>query len=149
MYAAWQIAAPSSIRGVPGQNSKCHHTRYCIASFRTESGISRVNLLDIWVYLLLDWYVSMQISSTVYVSGSADLMLKVITMKNLELIAFVLLLIGGINWGLVGMFNYNLVTTLLGDGTTMTKVVYGMVGLGALYEAVKFFRGKCSASTDS
>ena len=76
-------------------------------------------------------------------------MLKVKTRKNLELIAFVLLLIGGINWGLVGMFNYNLVTTLLGDGTTMTKVVYGMVGLGALYEAVKFFRSKCSASTDS
>ncbi len=84
----------------------------------------------------------MQISSTVYVLGFADLMLKVITMKNLELIAFVLLLIGGINWGLVGMFNYNVVTSLLGDGTTMTKVVYGMVGLGALYEAVKFFRSK-------
>ena len=99
--------------------------------------------------MLLDWYVSMQISSTVYVSGFADLMLKVITMKNLELIAFVLLLIGGINWGLVGMFNYNVVTALLGDGTTMTKVVYGMVGLGGLYEAFKFFRSKCSASSES
>lgn len=67
-------------------------------------------------------------------------------MKNLELIAFVLLLIGGLNWGLVGMFNYNLVTTLLGDGTTMTKVVYGLVGIGALYEAVKFFKSRCSAA---
>ncbi len=99
--------------------------------------------------LLLDWYVSMQISSTVYVSGFADLMLKVITMKNLELIAFVLLLIGGINWGLVGMFNYNVVTALLGDGTTMTKVVYGLVGLGGCYEAFKFLRSKCSASSGS
>ena len=67
-------------------------------------------------------------------------------MKNFELIAFVLLLIVGLNWGLVGMFNYNLVTTLLGDGTTMTKVVYGLVGLGALYEAVKFFKSRCATT---
>lgn len=128
---------------------KCHHHRCCLTSFRMGSGISRATLLDILTVVLLDWYVSMQISSTVYVLGFTGLMLKVIKMKNLELIAFVLLLIGGINWGLVGMFNYNVVTTLLGDGTTMTKVVYGMVGLGALYEAVKFFRSKCSASSES
>lgn len=67
-------------------------------------------------------------------------------MKHLELIAFVLLLIGGINWGLVGMFNYNLVTSLLGDGSTMTKAVYGLVGLGALYEAYKFMKARCSSS---
>lgn len=47
----------------------------------------------------------------------------------------VLLLIGGINWGLVGAFNYNVVTNLLGDGSTMTRAVYGLVGLCALYEA--------------
>ncbi len=56
-------------------------------------------------------------------------------MKNMELLAIVLLVIGGINWGLVGAFNYNLVTSLLGDGSTMTRVVYALVGLCALYEA--------------
>jgi uncharacterized membrane protein YuzA (DUF378 family) len=61
-------------------------------------------------------------------------------MKNIELVAMVLLLIGGINWGLVGAFNYNVVTTLLGDGTTMTRAVYAIVGLCALYEAFQFMK---------
>lgn len=72
---------------------------------------------------------------------------KVNNMKHLEMIAFVLLLIGGINWGLVGAFNYNLVTTLLGDGSTMARAVYGLVGLGALYEAYKFMKGRCSSNS--
>lgn len=62
-------------------------------------------------------------------------------MKNVELIATILLLIGGINWGLVGAFDYNLVTSLLGDGTA-TKVVYGLVGLGALYQVMQHMKGR-------
>lgn len=65
-------------------------------------------------------------------------------MKNLDLIAMVLLLIGGINWGLVGAFNYNLVSNLLGDASTMTRVVYGMVGVCALYNAYKFMQNKAA-----
>lgn len=61
-------------------------------------------------------------------------------MKNLEFIAFILLLVGGINWGLVGAFNYNVVTTLLGDGSMMTRAVYGLVGLCALYEAFQYWK---------
>ena len=67
-------------------------------------------------------------------------------MKNIDLIAMVLLLIGGINWGLVGVFNYNLVTSLLGDASMMTKVVYGLVGLGALYQGFQFLKNR-GAST--
>lgn len=63
-------------------------------------------------------------------------------MKNLELIAIVLLVIGGINWGLVGAFNYNVVTSLLGDGSTMTRAVYALVGICALYEAFKMMKSK-------
>jgi len=65
-------------------------------------------------------------------------------MKNIELVAMVLLLIGGINWGLVGAFNYNVVTTLLGDGTTMTRAVYAIVGLCALYEAFQFMKKRAA-----
>jgi len=65
-------------------------------------------------------------------------------MKNMELLAIVLLVIGGINWGLVGAFNYNLVTSLLGDGSTMTRVVYALVGLCALYEAFKMMKSKAA-----
>ena len=65
-------------------------------------------------------------------------------MKNLELIAFVLLLLGGINLGLIGAFNYNLINTMLGDGSTMTRVLYSLVGLGALYEAFKMMKSKAA-----
>ena len=41
--------------------------------------------------------------------------------------------IGAINWGLVGMLNFNLVSYLLGEDTTSTKVVYALVGISGLY----------------
>ncbi len=65
-------------------------------------------------------------------------------MKNLEFVLFLLVLIGGINWGLVGAFNYNFVTTMLGDGTA-TRVVYALVGLGAVYETYKIMRKRSAA----
>jgi hypothetical protein len=60
-------------------------------------------------------------------------------MKNIELIATFLLLIGGLNWGLVGIFNYNLVTTLMGDGT-MTHAIYGLVGVATIYHMMMHMR---------
>lgn len=63
-------------------------------------------------------------------------------MKNLELLATILVLVGGLNWGLVGMFNYNLITSLLGDGSTMTKAVYGLVGICALYQVMQFLKAR-------
>ena len=67
-------------------------------------------------------------------------------MKNLNLLAMILMIVGGINWGLIGFFNYNLVTSLLGDASTMTKVVYCLVGVCALYEAWQFMRSKGAAA---
>lgn len=57
-----------------------------------------------------------------------------------------LMVIGGINWGLVGLCNYNLVTAIAGDGTMATKVVYALVGLCALYEAFKYMRSRGAAA---
>lgn len=62
-------------------------------------------------------------------------------MKNIEVLFTILLIVGGINWGLVGAFNYNLVTSLLGDGT-MSRVIYGLVGVGALYQVMQYLRGR-------
>lgn len=56
-------------------------------------------------------------------------------MKTLHMVAWVLLVVGGLNWGLVA-FNYNLVEMLLGDGTTLEMLVYLLVGLSAVYELV-------------
>lgn len=54
-------------------------------------------------------------------------------MKALEWIPLALLIIGGINWGLVGLFNIDLVATLFGDGTPLSRLIYVLVGLSGLY----------------
>jgi hypothetical protein len=53
-------------------------------------------------------------------------------MKTLQSISLVLTIIGAINWGLVGLFDFNLVTTLFGDNTTGTRLVYALVGLAGI-----------------
>lgn len=53
-------------------------------------------------------------------------------MSNLDWVAFVLVVVGGINWGLVA-FGFNLVESLLGSWPAVVQVVYVLVGLSALY----------------
>lgn len=48
-------------------------------------------------------------------------------------IALVLLIIGGLNWGLVGVFNFDLIKTVLGDMSLLSRIVYTLVGLSAIY----------------
>ncbi|MEX0748507.1 MAG: DUF378 domain-containing protein [Candidatus Saccharimonadales bacterium] len=48
-------------------------------------------------------------------------------------IALVLVVIGGLNWGLVGFFEYNLVDELFTEGSGLARTVYALVGLSALY----------------
>ena len=57
------------------------------------------------------------------------------------MIAFVLLIIGGLNWGL-GAFGINLVSMLLGSWPALERIVYLLVGASAVYELVTH-RGKC------
>lgn len=56
-------------------------------------------------------------------------------MKSLDIFAAVLLIIGGLNWGLVGLLKLDLVATTLGNGTLLASVVYILVGLAAVYQA--------------
>lgn len=56
-------------------------------------------------------------------------------MKLLENTATVLLVVGGLNWGLWGIFEYDLVAALLGGNTALlSKAVYSLVGLAAVYQ---------------
>jgi len=58
-------------------------------------------------------------------------------MKFLDIISKVLLVLGGLNWGLWGVFQYDVVAALLGGNTTLVgKLVYGLVGLAALYQVI-------------
>jgi uncharacterized membrane protein YuzA (DUF378 family) len=54
-------------------------------------------------------------------------------MNAIDYIAMVLLIIGGLNWGMVALFNVDVVATLFGAGSALTRLVYVVVGLAALY----------------
>lgn len=54
-------------------------------------------------------------------------------MKVIDKIALVLIIIGAINWGLIGIFNFNLVEVIFGNMTMMTRIIYGLVGLSGLW----------------
>jgi uncharacterized protein len=62
-------------------------------------------------------------------------------MKKLDLATAVLLVVGGLNWGLVAIANFDLVATIFGldfgETNVATRIVYGLVGLSALYQATQ------------
>lgn len=51
----------------------------------------------------------------------------------LDYTAIVLTIIGAINWGLIGLFSFNLVALLFGEATALSRIVYTLVGLSGLY----------------
>lgn len=59
-------------------------------------------------------------------------------MRTLDILAAVLLVVGGLNWGLVAVADFDLVAALFGAGSPLARVVYGLVGLSALYQIVTF-----------
>jgi uncharacterized membrane protein YuzA (DUF378 family) len=62
-------------------------------------------------------------------------------MKKLDLVAAVLLVVGGLNWGLVALARFDLVAALFGmefgETNALTRIVYGLVGLSAVYIAAQ------------
>ena len=51
-------------------------------------------------------------------------------------VALILVIVGGLNWGLVGLLKFDLVATLFGDMSVLSRIVYSLVGLSAVYLAV-------------
>ncbi|MBD3282641.1 MAG: DUF378 domain-containing protein [Candidatus Portnoybacteria bacterium] len=54
-------------------------------------------------------------------------------LSAIDWIAIILLIIGGVNWGLVGLFSFDLVATIFGDMSTIARVIYVVVGLSGLW----------------
>ncbi len=54
-------------------------------------------------------------------------------MSVIDWIAMVLVIIGGLNWGLVGIFNFNLVSWIFGAMSVLARIVYILVSIGALW----------------
>ncbi|NLC18519.1 MAG: DUF378 domain-containing protein [Clostridiales bacterium] len=59
-------------------------------------------------------------------------------MKTLDYIALILVVIGAINWGLIGFFNFDLVKAIFGNMTLVSRIIYALVGVSGLY-ALSFF----------
>lgn len=59
---------------------------------------------------------------------------------SLHMIALILIIIGGLNWGLVGLFNLDLVGTVFGGTRSMlSRIIFTLVGIAAIYEALVAF----------
>lgn len=54
-------------------------------------------------------------------------------MKIVDKIALVLIIIGAINWGLVGIFNFNLVDAIFGTMSVISRIIYALVGISGLW----------------
>jgi len=57
-------------------------------------------------------------------------------MKALKIIAMILVVVGGLNWGLVGLFDFDLITAIFGAMSTLSRIIYTLVGLAAIYIAI-------------
>jgi len=56
--------------------------------------------------------------------------------KLIKILAFILVLVGALNWGLVGLLDFDLVARIFGEMTRLTRVVYILVGLSAIITAL-------------
>ena len=67
-------------------------------------------------------------------------------MKILDSTSLVLVIIGAINWGLIGFFQFDLVATLFGDMTAFSRIVYALIGIAGLYSLSFFAKDKLMSS---
>ncbi len=63
-------------------------------------------------------------------------------MKILDYTALILVIVGAINWGLIGFFSFDLVRVLFGDMSLLSRIVYSLVGISGLYALSYFGRLK-------
>jgi uncharacterized membrane protein YuzA (DUF378 family) len=63
-------------------------------------------------------------------------------MRIVNTITLLLVIIGGINWGLVGLFGFDLVAAIFGQMSALSRIVYALVGISALWQIVPLVTGK-------
>lgn len=71
-------------------------------------------------------------------------------MRTIDILAAVLLVVGGLNWGLVAVADFDLVATLFGAGTPLARIVYALVGMSALYQiaTIRLIQRRWSVATN-
>ena len=63
-------------------------------------------------------------------------------MTAINKITQLLLIIGGLNWGLVGLLEFDLVAAIFGEMSLLSRIVYTLVGASALWQLVTLFSGR-------
>lgn len=63
-------------------------------------------------------------------------------MKIIDTIALILIIIGAINWGLIGLFNFNLVDAIFGTMSVLSRIIYSLVGVAGLWGIKLLFDDK-------
>lgn len=63
-------------------------------------------------------------------------------MKSIYSIAMVLLIIGGINWGLIGLFGLDLVAVIFGDMSALSRLIYSLVGVSSVIVLASMMKSK-------
>ena len=63
-------------------------------------------------------------------------------MTVLNKVTLLLLIVGGLNWGLVGLLNFDLVAAIFGEMSLLSRVVYSLVGLSSLWQLIPLFGGE-------
>lgn len=59
-------------------------------------------------------------------------------MKKIDVLAAILLVVGGLNWGLVGVLGFDLVASIFGQASIASRAVYSLVGLAAVYQGLSW-----------
>ncbi|WP_410507810.1 DUF378 domain-containing protein [Methanosarcina hadiensis] len=66
-----------------------------------------------------------------------------------DLIALILVIVGGLNWGLIGLLDFNLVAAIFGEGSALSRIIYILVGLAALYTIYYVTRSDTHYASDT
>lgn len=60
----------------------------------------------------------------------------------LDIVALILIIIGAINWGLIGFFRFDLIASLFGQLSTISRIIYAIVGIAGIYSLILFWKLK-------
>lgn len=72
------------------------------------------------------------------ISKDINLLIGGMDMKALDYTILILVIVGAVNWGLIGFFSFDLVRMIFGNMTTFSRIIYALVGLSGLY-ALSYF----------
>ena len=62
-------------------------------------------------------------------------------MRALDTTALILLIVGGLNWGLVGLLDFDLVAAIFGEMSPLSRIIYVLVGISALWQILPLVKG--------